>query len=178
MNCTKNEPSRAQRPAPTPVNTAKTPPHTRTAFLATDDPFHTYIADRFKRKINPDASTIYLADEFAYMKRQYTRKGNRVAHYMKDWFFGDGYNATEEGTRLVTLDPECSHCQALKKHLIATHGSENDYRLKGIHLCSTGRGDKMAWTVGNTCPFPHCFEYVRDPQWIEEYVAVGHTPPP
>lgn len=150
-------------------STQHTPPPL--PYLNENDPFHIYIADRFTRSLNPDNATIHLTDEFAYMKTQYTKANGRVAPYMKKWFFGKGHSATDNGQRLVVLDPNCSHCKTLLATLDKTKGTPTDYRLQGIHIYTTTPNDGMTWSVGDTCPFPHCFEYTCNPPWITPYTT-------
>jgi hypothetical protein len=74
--------------------------------------------------------------------------------------------------RLVVLDPLCGHCVALSKVLARR---EAGVRQDGIHVYwLRGKTDPLAFAAGERCPFPHCFEYVCQPEWIKDYVvAIG-----
>ena len=79
-------------------------------------------------------------------------------------------------SRLVVLDPLCGHCVTLGKALeLGKLRVLND----NIHVYwLSGKADPLGFAAGEKCPFPHCFEYVCKPTWIQPYlglVGMGNT---
>jgi len=71
--------------------------------------------------------------------------------------------------KLVVLDPECSHCCELQA-AFETMPAELKQNNVFVYTLKDGERDQMHFAVEGDCKFPHCFEYVINPAWVEPFM--------
>lgn len=70
--------------------------------------------------------------------------------------------------RIVVIREGCEHCRLM---LIAINATGREHPTMHVHVVKRGDNtDPLGWVNGENCPFPHCFEYVHNPEWASVYV--------